>query len=47
MATYSSVFAWEIPGTVEPDELQSMGWKKESDVTDELSKHTEAHDRLK
>ena len=24
MATHSSVLAWEIPGTEEPDELQSM-----------------------
>ena len=25
MATYSSVFAWKIPQTQEPDGLQSMG----------------------
>ena len=25
MATHSSVFAWRIPGTGEPDELLSMG----------------------
>ena len=25
MATYSSVLAWRIPGTGEPDELPSMG----------------------
>ena len=25
MATHSSVLAWRIPGTVEPDELPSMG----------------------
>ena len=25
MATYSSVFAWKIPQTQEPDWLQSMG----------------------
>ena len=25
MATYSSVLAWRIPWTEEPDELQSMG----------------------
>ena len=25
MATHSSVFAWEIPWTEEPDRLQSMG----------------------
>ena len=25
MATHSSVLAWRIPGTEEPDRLQSMG----------------------
>ena len=25
MATHSSMFAWKIPWTVEPRELQSMG----------------------
>ena len=25
MATHSSIFAWEIPWTEEPGELQSMG----------------------
>ena len=25
MATHSSIFAWEIPGTEAPGELQSMG----------------------
>ena len=28
MATHSSVLAWEIPWTEEPDGLQSMGSKK-------------------
>ena len=28
MATLSSVFAWRIPGTVEPGELPSMGSQK-------------------
>ena len=28
MATHSSVFAWEIPWTEEPDRLQSMGSQK-------------------
>ena len=32
MATHSSVLAWEIPWTVEPDRLQSMG-SQESDMT--------------
>ena len=26
MATHSSILAWEIPWTKEPDGLQSMGW---------------------
>ena len=28
MATHSSVFAWEIPWTEEPDGLQSMGMQR-------------------
>ena len=28
MATYSSILAWEIPWTEEPDRLLSMGWKR-------------------
>ena len=28
MATHSSILAWEIPWTKEPDELQSMGSQK-------------------
>ena len=28
MATHSSVLAWEIPWTEEPDRLQSMRWQK-------------------
>ena len=28
MATHSSILAWEIPWTEEPDELQSMGLPK-------------------
>ena len=27
-ATHSSILAWEIPWTEEPDRLQSMGWHK-------------------
>ena len=33
MATHSSVFAWRIPGTVEPGGLLSMG-RTESDTTE-------------
>ena len=35
MATHSSVLAWEIPWTEEPNELQSRGGK-ESDTTERL-----------
>ena len=28
MATHSSILAWRIPWTEEPDRLQSMGWKR-------------------
>ena len=28
MATHSSVFAWRIPWTEEPSELQSTGWQR-------------------
>ena len=30
MTTYSSILAWEIPGTEEPGRLQSLGSQKES-----------------
>ena len=33
MATYSSILAWKIPWTEEPDGLQSMGLQ-ESDTTE-------------
>ena len=36
MATYSSILAWRIPWTEEPDRLQSMGsqsWTQLSDYT--------------
>ena len=28
MATYSSILAWRIPWTEEPDGLQSMRWQR-------------------
>ena len=28
MAAYSSILAWEIPWTLEPDEIQFMGLQK-------------------
>ena len=34
MATHSSILAWEIPWTEEPDRLQLMGITKESDSTE-------------
>ena len=33
MATHSSILAWRIPGTEEPDKLQSQG-HKEPDTTE-------------
>ena len=39
MATYSSVLAWTIPWTEEPDRLQLMGSHKELDTTEQLSVH--------
>ena len=36
MTTHSSILAWKIPWTEEPDRLQSMG-SQESDTTEQLS----------
>ena len=33
MATHSRILAWRIPGTKEPDWLQSIGSAKELDTT--------------
>ena len=33
MATLSSILAWEIPWTEDPGGLQSMGSKKDLDIT--------------
>ena len=33
MVTHSSILAWEVPSTEEPGGLQSMGHKKELDMT--------------
>ena len=38
MATHSSILAWKIPWTKEPDRLQSMG-SLESDTTERLHFH--------
>ena len=34
MVTHSSILAWEVPWTEEPDRLQPMGITKESDSTE-------------
>ena len=36
MATHSSILAWKIPLTEEPDGLQSMGVTKKLDMTELL-----------
>ena len=38
MTTHSSIFAWRVPWTEEPDGLQSMGCK-ESDTTERITLH--------
>ena len=40
MATHSSILAWKIPWTEEPDGLQSMG-SQESDTTECLNHQSE------
>ena len=42
MATHSSILAWSIPQTEEPEGLQSMG-SHESDMTECLSTFTSVH----
>ena len=37
MATHSSILAWRIPWKEKPGGLQSMGLKKESDMTEQLN----------
>ena len=39
MATHSSTIAWKIPWMEEPDTLQSMGTRTESDTTERLHFH--------
>ena len=45
MATHSSILAWRIPWTEEPDRLQSMG-RKELDMT-EMTEHTCMHSPIR
>ena len=40
MANHSSILAWKIPWTEEPDRLQSMG-RKESDKTKPTHTHSQ------
>ena len=44
MATHSSILAWGIPWTEEPDGLQSMGSAKSQTPLKRLSRH--AHTQL-
>ena len=46
MATHSSILAWQIPWTEEPGRLQSMGWKKESDMTERLNNNNSLPPRV-
>ena len=46
MATHSSIVAWKVPWMAEPRELQSSGLK-ESDMTEQLSSHTDKTIRLR
>ena len=39
MATHSSIHAWKIPWTEEPDGLQSMGWQSRTRLSDFSSLH--------
>ena len=42
METYSSILAWKIPRTEEPDRLQSWG-RKESDTIENKDTKEEEH----
>ena len=45
MATYSSVLAWEIPWTEDPDGLQSMGLQRVGhNLVTQTHKHTYVQD---
>jgi len=44
IATYSSILAWKIPWTEEPGRAGYSPWGcKESDMTGQLSPHTQSH----
>ena len=40
MATHSSIFAWEIPWTEEPSELQSIGLQRVRHNWSDLAQHS-------
>ena len=40
MATHSSILAWRIPGTGEPDELPSMGSYRVKHMEKEMATHS-------
>jgi len=42
VATHSSILAWRIPQTEEPDGLRFMGWVTESD-TPEVTENAHIH----
>ena len=42
MATHSSILAWEVPWTEEPDGLQSVRWQSQTQLSNELSLFVEA-----
>ena len=47
MATHSSILAWEIPWTGEPDGLYSMGLQKEQDMMQGLKQRHKTIMRVK
>ena len=44
MATHSSILAWEIPWTEEPDRLQSMELRKSQTAPSIIHTHTQRHE---
>ena len=42
MATHSSILAWEIPWTEEPDGLQATGSQRESHTIEQLNRRDAA-----
>ena len=46
MVTHSSILAWKIPWTEEPDRLYSPWGHKELDTTERLSKHLYIREKI-